>query len=175
MLCNIIHIWSWDLNFTNIIKSMICWKRSGHTHYLLLWLLLLLHQHTASLFWMSAIFLALLDPWSWRHQDQKSMAYHSITSQKNLNPKPVRCGNPKSYCCMVSSRHTICPLFSAHDVTVKHCLKLIVLQIATCHLVWILYNKSNYDLINEKLSLYVINIRHWNDSIFMKITSTPQN
>ena len=91
LLFNIIHICSWDLNFTNIIKSRICWKQSGHTHYLLLWLLLLLHQYTASLFWMSAICLALFDPWSWRHHDQESLAWHSITAQNNLNPKPLSC------------------------------------------------------------------------------------
>jgi len=82
MLFNIIHICCWDLNFTSTINSTICWKRSGHTHYLLLWLLLLLHQYIASLLWMSAICLALLDPWSWRHHDQESLAWHSITSQK---------------------------------------------------------------------------------------------
>lgn len=110
MLFNIIHICSWDLNFTNIIKGRICWKQSGHTHYLLLWPLLLLHQYIASLFWMSAICLAWFDPWSWRHHDQEPLAWHSITSQYNLNPKPLSCENPKSYSCMVSSYHTICPV-----------------------------------------------------------------
>ena len=114
MLFNIIHVCSWDLNFINIIKSRICWKQSGHTHYILLWLLLLLHQYIASLFWTSAICLARFYPWSWRHHDQESLAWHSTTFQYNLNPKPLSCENPKSYSCMVASQHTCAHYFLPH-------------------------------------------------------------